>query len=223
VSSNLYLLFSSPMCPSLACIFHSHSHSCSHLWLDVCFCLFVCVCVHGVCRKKLVDSKEELAILTGYLPLALHYCTSNWGIFMKYLQHIASDSFRHFSFMSYVTAPAVCNHNGTAELTGHKRGFRGWIALKGQQVTRFRTTANSLSRCLLNHSMSRIWFSVNSYPLFSNNILPMHIPNSHTQAYMYKKGWFFYFFRGQQYNITSALYMLDWWVALIFFFRWPLV
>ena len=75
---------------------------------------------------------------------------------MKYLQHIASDSFRLFSFMSYVTAPAVCNHNGTAELTGHKRGFRGWIALKGQQVTRFRTTANSLSRCLLNHSMSRI-------------------------------------------------------------------
>lgn len=46
---------------------------CDLTFVSVC----VCVGVDGVCRKKLVDSKEELAKLTGCWPLALHYCTSN--------------------------------------------------------------------------------------------------------------------------------------------------
>ena len=222
VSSNFYICF--PLSPMSLARLH-FPLSLTFLWPRVPWRLFLfaCVCVHGVCRKKLVDSKEELAKLTGCWPLELHYCTSNWGIFMKYLQHIASDSFRLVSFMSYVTAPAVCNHNGMAKLTGHKRGFRGWIALKGQQVMWFRTTANALSYCLLNHSMSRIWFSVNSYPLFSNNILTMHIPTPHTQAYMYKKDWFFLFFWGTtvQHNKCAVYVRLV--SGLDFFFRWPLV
>ena len=91
----------SPLCPSLACIFHSHSHSCGHVCLDAFFCL-ACAGKNWLIARRNWPNWQ----VAGHLNCIIVHRTEefSWNICS-----IASDTLRLFLFLSCVLCNSSCS------------------------------------------------------------------------------------------------------------------